>query len=89
MKRTKLWWGGLAAEERRELHFIENFNMLDYEDEWFRPCDLDNMVIHRDKFIAKADNAVLEHERSQNENPQFGMGHSEFYPRGDGCLKRT
>ena len=55
MKRTKLWWAGLTEFERRYLHYLEN----DGEEYSY----VDHM-----KLIAKADNAVMEKEK-QNENP--------------------
>ena len=60
MKRTKLWWAGLTAGERRELRDIECSSSYSRSSR--------SNLNRRAELIAKADNAVMEKEK-QNENP--------------------
>jgi hypothetical protein len=76
MKRTKLWWLMLTAEERRELINIEAPGFYDYGDETMNEEERLPFENHRAELIAKADEGVIMEqtmisqlfEESQNEN---------------------
>jgi len=68
MKRTKLWWAGLTAEERRELYSLSKRFLIDRGNIFYDSRGIAIRLARRAALIAKANNAVLEHEKSQNEN---------------------